>query len=80
MLKTIPTDKLYDARKIPCETKQAQVFARARSLAKGDYFVLVNSHNPVPLRYLLDSAHPGEFAWDYVSQAPETFAVRISRK
>jgi uncharacterized protein (DUF2249 family) len=79
MLATIPADKIYDARTLTCETKQAQVFARARSLAQGDYFVLINGHNPAPLRYLLNSAHPQQFSWDYVQEEPGAFAVRICR-
>lgn len=80
MLATIPAEKIYDARNIPCETKQPQVFARARGLADGDFFVLVNGHNPLPLRYLLESAYPGQFVWDNLQQDPGNFAVRISRK
>lgn len=79
MLAYIPVEKIYDARAIPCETKQAQVFSRAKNLTSGDFFVLVNGHNPMPLRYLLESAFPGQFSWDYVEKGPELFAVRIGR-
>lgn len=79
MLQTIPIEKIYDARALTCETKQAQVFSRARNLAQGDFFVLLNGHNPMPLRYLLEGAYPGLFSWDYVEKGPEVFAVRIGR-
>ncbi|MFT3870498.1 MAG: DUF2249 domain-containing protein [Nibricoccus sp.] len=79
MLSTIPAEKIYDARTLSCEVKQPQVFARARNLAPGDYFVLINGHNPLPLRYLLDSAHPGQFSWENIQQDPNAFAVRVSR-
>ncbi len=79
MLRDIAQEKLLDARDIPCEARQSQVFSRARGLVPGDYFVLVNTINPVPMRYLLEDAHPGCFTWDYLQNGPDLYAVRISR-
>lgn len=79
MLADIPAEKIYDARALTCETKQPQVFARARNLAHGDYFVLINGHNPMPLRHLLNSAHPQQFSWESIQEQPGAFAVRVSR-
>jgi len=80
MLSTIPAEKIYDGREVPCSVKHGQIIERALSLASGDYFVLINGHNPVPLRYQLDAEHPGKFSWEYVQEGPDAFAVRIGRR
>ncbi len=79
MLSSIPVEKIYDGREVACSVKHGQIIARAQCLATGDFFVLINGHNPVPLRYQLDAEHPGQFSWEYVQEGPDVFAVRISR-
>jgi len=79
MLSTIPAEKIYDGREVPCSIKHGQIIGRAQSLATGDFFILINGHNPVPLKHQLNAEHPGQFSWDYVQEGPDAFAVRISR-
>jgi uncharacterized protein (DUF2249 family) len=79
MLATIPAEKIYDAREIPCSIKHGQILSRAQALALEDFFVLINGHNPVPLKYQLNAEHPGQFSWDYLQEGPDAFAVRIGR-
>lgn len=79
MLSSIPAEKIYDGREVPCSIKHGQIIERAQGLATGDFFVLINGHNPVPLRYQFNAEHPGQFSWDYVQEGPDVFAVRISR-
>jgi uncharacterized protein (DUF2249 family) len=78
-LSSIPVEKLYDGREVPCSIKHGQVFERALGLTSGDYFVLINGHDPVPLRDQLFVGHPGQFSWIYLQKEPEVTAVRISR-
>ncbi|MFT3781901.1 MAG: DUF2249 domain-containing protein [Nibricoccus sp.] len=79
MIPNIPAEKIYDGREVPCSVKHGQIIARATGLASGDYFVLINGHNPVPLKYQLNAEYPGQFSWDYVQEGPDAFAVRIAR-
>lgn len=79
MLSSIPAEKIYDGREVPCSVKHGQIIQRAAGLAAGDYFVLINGHDPVPLRYQLNAEHPDQFSWDYVQQGPDAFAVKIGR-
>jgi len=78
-LSTIPVEKIYDGREIPCSIKHDQILTRASSLATDDYFVLINGHDPAPLRDQLATAHPGQFSWDYVQKEANAVAVRIGR-
>jgi uncharacterized protein (DUF2249 family) len=79
MLSSIPAEKIYDGREVPCSIKHGAIISRAVGLAAGDYFVLINGHDPVPLRYQLNAEYPDQFSWDYVERSPDVFAVRIGR-
>lgn len=59
--------------------KHGLILQRCAELKAGASFILVNGHDPVPLRYQLDAEHPGAFRWEYVDRAPEAVRVRISR-
>jgi uncharacterized protein (DUF2249 family) len=50
-----------------------------RELAVGDYFILLNDHDPVPLRYQFDAEFPGSFTWEHLERGPEDFRVKITK-
>lgn len=50
-----------------------------QELAPGRGFVLVNDHDPKPLRYQFEAEHTGQFTWDQLEAGPETWRVRIGR-
>lgn len=77
---TEPTDLTrFDVREIPCRVKHAQIFERWFGLPVGQYFVLVNDHDPVPLYYQFAAQFPGAFEWEYLLRGPEEFQVKITK-
>jgi len=74
----IPQDKLFDVRDLPCSTKHPLILQRWESLPVGDYFVLVNGHDPKPLRYQIEAEYGREsLSWEYVAQTQEAVAVKV---
>ncbi len=71
--------KVLDVRPIPGRLKHARIFELWRSLATGDYFVLLNDHDPVPLKYQFAAEFPDEFGWEYLATGPDEFRVKITR-
>ena len=69
----------FDVREIPCRVKHGQIFQRWNSLAQGEFFVLVNDHDPVPLYYQFAAQFPDCFTWEYLEQGPEVFQVKIMK-
>jgi len=59
--------------------KHAQIFQRWLDLPLGGYFVLLNDHDPVPLRYQFQAEFPGAFLWDYLETGPDEFRVKITK-
>jgi uncharacterized protein (DUF2249 family) len=70
---------VIDVRQIARGGRHPRVLARYARLAPGEAFILVNSHDPKPLRREFESIHPGAFSWDYLQTGPEEWRVRIGR-
>ena len=72
-------DRLLDVRPIPCSIKHGLIIRTWIDLPVGDHFVLLNDHDPVPLRYQFAAQWPEAFSWEYLAQAPEEFRVKITK-
>jgi uncharacterized protein (DUF2249 family) len=55
------------------------IFESFGALPVGEAYVLVNDHDPKPLRYQLEAENAGEFSWEYLEEGPEVWRVRIGR-
>ena len=69
-----------DVRVIPPRDKHPAIFSAFDGLASGQSMVLINDHDPRPLRYQLLAERPDTFEWTYQAQGPEVWRVRIDRK
>lgn len=71
--------QLIDVRELPPRERHPLIFATYGALESGGSFVLVNDHDPRPLRYQFEAEHAGAFTWDYLEEGPEVWRVRIGR-
>ncbi len=71
------TGELLDVRTLPPAQRHASIFARFDALEPGASFVLVNDHDPKPLRYQLLAERPGQLEWVYLEQGPQVWRVRL---
>ena len=65
------TDTELDVRSEPPARRHELIFDTYHDLQPGTAFVLVNDHDPKPLRYQFEAEHAGAFTWDYLEQGPE---------
>ena len=72
-------DRQLDVRHLPPAQRHETIFAAYHGLAPEAGYVLVNDHDPKPLRYQFEAEHPGEFTWDTIESGPEVWRVRIGR-
>ncbi|HET9080506.1 MAG TPA: DUF2249 domain-containing protein [Trebonia sp.] len=73
------SDLEFDVRDLRPAQRHAAIFDTYLALAPGAAFVLVNDHDPKPLRYQFEAEHAGRFTWDYLESGPEAWRVRIGR-
>ncbi|KAA5539970.1 iron-sulfur cluster repair di-iron protein [Adhaeribacter rhizoryzae] len=68
-----------DVTVIEPRLKHPTIFNRFDALAGGEYFVIHNDHDPKPLYYQLLGERGNIFKWEYLSQGPEIWEVRITK-
>jgi uncharacterized protein (DUF2249 family) len=69
-----------DVRVLSPRDKHPTIFRTFDALASGQSLVLLNDHDPKPLRYQLAAERPESFEWEYEAEGPELWRVRISRR
>lgn len=69
-----------DVRLIPPREKHPTIFRSFDALASGQSLLLVNDHDPRPLRYQLMAERPESFDWAYETNGPDVWRVRITRR
>lgn len=69
-----------DVRTIAPQQRHAVLFDRFDHMLPGEAFVLVNDHNPIPLRRQLEGRTPGEVQWTYLQEGPDLWRVQIGRQ
>ena len=72
-------DRYLDVRELAPAQRHVAIFDAYLNLAPGTGFVLVNDHDPKPLRYQFEAEHAGQFTWDALESGPEVWQVRIGR-
>lgn len=68
-----------DVRVIPPREKHPTIFSTFHALKPGEAFVLLNDHDPRPLRYQFEAEHAGQYGWEYLEQGPMVWRVQISK-
>jgi uncharacterized protein (DUF2249 family) len=69
-----------DVRSLVPAQRHQKIFQLVDELAPGTSFVLVNDHDPKPLRYQLEAEYPQQFSWTYLEQGPQVWRVEIGRQ
>ena len=68
-----------DVRVIPPREKHPAIFQTFDALQPGQAFVLINDHDPFPLRYQFEAERAQQFTWHYDESGPVVWRVRISK-
>ncbi len=68
-----------DVTVIAPRDKHPTIHRRLDALAVGESLVILNDHDPRPLRFEIEADHPGKHGWKYIEQGPETWRVEINR-
>jgi len=75
---SVPVSEL-DLRETPRPERHPIVFSAFDRLEEGESFVLINDHDPQPLKRQMERMRDGQVDWEYVKRGPESFRVRITR-
>lgn len=73
------TRSVLDVRPLPPPQRHARIFALLDELAPDEELILINDHDPKPLRYQVQTTQPDCFAWESHETAPREWTVHIQR-
>ncbi len=68
-----------DLREVERFQRHPLVFAKFDALEVGESFVLINDHDPVPLRGQMEAMRPNQLTWEYIVRGPEIFRIQVRR-
>ena len=68
-----------DVRLLPHGARHDIIFGKLNELAVDEALVIVNDHDPKPLRYQTEALWPGCFEWSYLAAGPSVWRVAITR-
>lgn len=68
-----------DVRTLAHGARHEIIFGKLHALTPGGRLVIVNDHDPKPLRYQLEAAWPGQFDWNYVLGGPQVWRIEITK-
>ena len=74
------TPPVVDVRPLPPREKHPLIFNTFDSLAPGEHLLLVNDHDPMPLKYQFQFERPDQFEWRPIEQGPDEWRVEIAKK
>lgn len=69
-----------NATEYPPHLKHKVIFETFKNLETSESMLLINDHDPVPLRYQFESMYAEKFSWEYLEQGPLTFRVKIEKR
>ena len=75
----LDADRVMDVRPIPCSVKHGLIIRQWLDLAVGEHFILLNDHDPVPLRYQFAAQWPEAFTWEHLVKGPTEFRIKITK-
>jgi uncharacterized protein (DUF2249 family)/quercetin dioxygenase-like cupin family protein len=73
------TEQEIDLCHLQRSERHPLIFAAFDRLAVGESFIIVNDHDPQPLRMQIEQMREGEMSWEYIERGPETFRIRVTR-
>lgn len=75
----VGSQREIDLRPLPRPERHPLVFAAFDCLALNESLVLINDHDPQPLRKQIERMRENEMAWEYIERGHETFRIRVTR-
>lgn len=68
-----------NATEYPPHLKHKVIFETFDNLQPSEAMLLINDHDPKPLRFQFESMHANQYTWEYIEQGPVTFQVKIGK-
>jgi uncharacterized protein (DUF2249 family) len=68
-----------DVRELTHQARHGVIRGKMQALTDTGKLILVNDHDPLPLKYQAEAMWPDQFVWTYLDEGPEEWRVSIAR-
>ncbi|MEO7125226.1 MAG: DUF2249 domain-containing protein [Nakamurella sp.] len=68
-----------DVRALSHQARHGVILGKMKALTETGSLVLINDHDPLPLKYQAEAMWPDQFAWTYLDEGPVEWRVSIAR-
>lgn len=68
-----------DVRTLAHAQRRTVIFHAFKGMAPSRSFVLVNDHDPVPLRRQFEALYAGGYRWESLENGPRVWRARITK-
>ena len=73
-------ENILDVRAMQPKDRHSKIFGTFKELKPGEFFILMNDHEPKPLLYQFQAEHHGEFDWWPLETGPQVWRVTIAKR
>ncbi|MDH5717891.1 MAG: DUF2249 domain-containing protein [Spirochaetia bacterium] len=71
---------ILDVREIIPKERHPKIFNIFDNLKSGESLIIINDHDPKPLKYTFEAERTGQLDWVYLEDGPEVWRVQITKK
>jgi uncharacterized protein (DUF2249 family) len=68
-----------DVRALSHQARHGVILGKMQALTDTGALILINDHDPLPLKYQAEAMWPDQFVWTYLDEGPEEWRVSIAR-
>jgi uncharacterized protein (DUF2249 family) len=68
-----------DVRALSHQARHGVILGKMQALTDTGALVLINDHDPLPLKYQAEAMWPAQYEWTYLDEGPEEWRVSIAR-
>lgn len=68
-----------DVRSLPKGQRHAFIFQAFDAIPSPGFVELINDHDPLGLKHQFEEYRNSQFSWEYLTQGPDEWRVRISK-
>jgi uncharacterized protein (DUF2249 family) len=68
-----------DVRALSHQARHGVILGKMQALTDTGALILINDHDPLPLKYQAEAMWPEQFVWTYLDEGPEEWRVSIAR-
>lgn len=74
-----PYAAIVNATEYPPAVKHSVICDTFDRLKTQEAMLLINDHDPLPLRFQFQSIYSGSFTWEYIEQGPVIYQIKIGK-